>query len=241
MADEFPVRGASNAIFVVPDDSFGQFSSNIINQTTERMGMELVETQYYSQTDAALYAAIRRLGKKVKEYNKPIEFSDDSDQAGAGFTNTRPAIIIPEGGHRLTSIIKRLRSVDITPSNTLILGSGQWDDALVTEDKNMVGGIYASSPPDAWQNFSDHFEEVYSYAPVRIASLAYDGVALASLLAKQDNFSKSAIMSKRGFSGVNGLFRFNIDGLPDRTLTILQITKKGPEIIEAAPRSFSRY
>jgi hypothetical protein len=74
-----------------------------------------------------------------------------------------------------------------------------------------------------------------------IVRFAYDGVALASLLAKQDNFSKSAIMSKRGFSGVNGLFRFNIDGLPDRTLTILQITKKGPEIIEAAPRSFSRY
>ena len=88
------------------------------------------------------------------------------------------------------------------------------------------------------KHFEDHYSSTYGSKPPRIASLAYDGVSLAIGLAKHGGFTAAAITASDGFQGQNGLFRFREDGLIQRSLSILQMTPSGPEVVEPAPARF---
>jgi hypothetical protein len=76
---------------------------------------------------------------------------------------------------------------------------------------------------------------------VRTATLAYDAVALVAALVKTQGpqrFSPEVLTNPSGFSGIDGLFRFRQDGTCERGLAIMRVTPSGPQIVQAAPRSF---
>ncbi len=73
--------------------------------------------------------------------------------------------------------------------------------------------------------------------PATLASLAYDAVSLVALLAPgkpYSRFTNAALMDPNGFSGVNGIFRFNPDGTSERGLAVLEMATTGP--IVSIPR-----
>ncbi|MGY8995660.1 MAG: hypothetical protein ACKVH7_04390, partial [Alphaproteobacteria bacterium] len=51
-------------------------------------------------------------------------------------------------------------------------------------------------------------------------------------------FSERAITDWRGFQGVDGLFRFQEDGTPERGLVVMEITAEGLDIASPAPTVF---
>ena len=82
---------------------------------------------------------------------------------------------------------------------------------------------------------------VYGSPPPPIAGLAYDALALAAVLAQrggEDMFSRAALTSPDGCAGILGIFRLRPDGLPERGLTVLQVNRKGTEIVDPAPTRF---
>ncbi len=92
-----------------------------------------------------------------------------------------------------------------------LLGSGLWDTPDIGGDPALVGGWFASSPPEARQEFERRFNATYGHNPPRLASLGFDAAALAAVLAggqAGEPFSQQAILNPSGFTGVDGLFRF---------------------------------
>ena len=92
-----------------------------------------------------------------------------------------------------------------------LLGSGLWDVPDIGSEPALVGGWFASSPPEARQDFERRFNATYGHNPPRLASLGYDAAALAAVLARGqagEPFSQQAILNPSGFTGVDGLFRF---------------------------------
>ena len=62
------------------------------------------------------------------------------------------------------------------------------------------------------------------------------------MLARNDGgapFSRDALLNPRGFTGVDGLFRFTPQGLVQRGLAVLEVTAQGGTVVSPAPQSFA--
>jgi hypothetical protein len=71
--------------------------------------------------------------------------------------------------------------------------------------------------------------------------LSYDAVSLVSVLSNgipYRRFTDAALTDPNGFAGVDGIFRFRIDGGADRGLAVLQVGQNGFSIVDPAPASF---
>ena len=112
-----------------------------------------------------------------------------------------------------------------------LLGSGLWDIPDIGSEPALVGGWFASSPPEARLDFERRYSATYGHNPPRLASLGYDAAALAAVLARLPSggepFSQQAILNPSGFTGVDGLFRFTPGGLVQRGLAVLQVEPQG--------------
>lgn len=89
-----------------------------------------------------------------------------------------------------------------------------------------MGGRFSALPSSGFETFSAKYKETYGRTPVRLASLAYDAVALASVLPQTLGLTEESLTNARGFIGTDGLFRLRKDGSSERLLGVLQIAGK---------------
>ena len=149
------------------------------------------------------------------------------------------AILIPEGGATLDTLMRGLAARGVRPSNVKFLGTGLWDDAELLRRVNLEGAWFASSPPELTTQFETRFKDTYHYAP-RIASLAYDAVALAVTLATSGRpFDAVTLSNPAGFSGpANGIFRLRADGTVQRGLAVMEVHGGSLTVISPSPTGF---
>lgn len=164
------------------------------------------------------------------------EAVDAMQQDGTPFN----ALFIPEVGPTLNTLLSALSARGITGSTTQFMGTGLWDDPAVIQQHNLDGALLASSPPALAQGFVNRFRGVYGYTPPRIASLAYDAVALSVTLATSGRgFDAETLTQPGGFTGpANGMFRLRANGLSDRGLAVLRIRGGGYETVSPPPTTF---
>lgn len=151
------------------------------------------------------------------------------------------AVLLPEGGMLLRALAPLLPYFDVDPKQVKFLGTGLWDDPVIGKEPALVGGWFAAPPPDARSAFVSRFKNSYGRTPPRIASLAFDGVALSGALARLpagQRFSQATLTNPNGFSGIDGIFRFTPDGQTERGLAVMEVTSKGFVVVDPAPSSF---
>ena len=136
------------------------------------------------------------------------------------------AILIPEEGSRLRSLGALMSYYDV-PAEIKILGTSQWSDSSPAREAALIGGWFSHLPSAGFADFSKRYAEIYGEKPPRIASQAYDAVALAAILAETGGFSYENLTTVSGFKGVDGLFRLLPNGLSERGLQVLGVEKKG--------------
>jgi ABC-type branched-subunit amino acid transport system substrate-binding protein len=154
------------------------------------------------------------------------------------------ALLVPEASERLHGITGQFGSFGIDPTRVRVLGSTLWaDDAALGGDPNLVGAWYAAPDPAAWGDFRNRFRAAYGTDPPRLATIAYDATLLAILLAGGPNgadFTAAALTDPAGFSGVDGIFRFNGNGSVERGLAIMEVHDGFVDVREPAPTSFDQ-
>ncbi len=150
------------------------------------------------------------------------------------------AVMLPEGGGALRQIAPLLPFFDIDPEKIQFLGTGLWDDPSLVKEPSLIGGWFAAPPPKFTQQFVDKFSRTFGYKPPRIASLAYDAVALVSILIRDYNsdFSDKSITSPSGFKGIDGIFRFQQNGIVERGLAIIEVREDGLVVLDPPPTNF---
>ncbi len=154
---------------------------------------------------------------------------------------TFDAILIADEGSNLRSLAAVLNYYDITNEEALFLGTQQWSDPNLAKEKALVGGLYPEIPIAGFSEFANRYKKIYGTYPPRIASQAYDGIALVSVLANNKNFSSEAIIDGSGFAGVDGIFRLLPDGTSERGLNIMEIARPQAKVIEQAPQTFADF
>lgn len=217
-------RNLSHIALLGPNNAYGSAVKQSATRTMQASGLALEAEQYYSPVGNA-DAEIDLLA--VAHTKSPFN-----------------AVLVPEGGQKLTAIVQGLRTRGIAQPDVRFLGTGVWDEPAILRSGALAGGWFASSPPDRFAAYERRFQEFFGYAPPRLSALAYDALALAASLAinRQEGnpFSTVALTDPVGYNGpVNGIFRCQGNGICERGLAVLEVTGKGSaQIIDAAPDSF---
>ena len=247
---------------LAPSNAYGQSMVAALTEATQASGGVLVEPQFFpagAETAADVEEIVRFMSNydvrraSLLAQRQQLLAQDDEiaraallrlegiDTIGAtGFD----AVLLPEGGPRLLSIAPLFPYFDIDSPEVRLLGTYQWESVVGEREPALFGGWFAAPPPEARAGFETRFEDNFGYRPPRLASLAYDAVALAGALAKLpdgEGFSTETLTNGNGFRGVDGIFRFTPDGGNERGLAVLEVTPNGVKTIDEAPKSFAGF
>ena len=206
---------------LAPRSSYGEQMTRTLESHVAVRGGQVVAVELYDENDVA--SAAKRLAADVK---------------GDG----KIAVLVPVAPPRLASVLSTLSSAGIDASSVQLIGTGVWDIPGIGADTALRGAWYAAPDPAKRADFERRYTATYGRPPLRLATLAYDAVALAGKLARLKpggDFSAEAITNPNGWSGVDGVFRFLPDGRTDRALAVIEIQGDRNVVVSPAPTTFA--
>jgi ABC-type branched-subunit amino acid transport system substrate-binding protein len=199
---------------------------------------------YGDRINGAFRDSVTRAGGRVgslERFNERPELIGPAAQAA--MKSGADAVLIAEGGSMLQAASSALAIAGAKDRKVQLLGTGLWDDAAITHEPMLLGGWFAAPQPEAFAGFANHYRMAFRAAPPRIATLAYDALALVALLSNgppNQRFTDAALTNSSGFSGIDGIFRFHADGSADRGLAVLEVGANGFTVRDAAPKTFPK-
>jgi len=151
------------------------------------------------------------------------------------------AVIIPEYGSKLKSIISMFGYYDVYAPEVKFLGTSIWENSSLNKESMIINSWYPALSRYQSAYFSNKFSYLFNERPNSLFSFAYDAVALASALAKQDNMINlnDTITNPDGYIGINGIFRLFENGSNQHSLDIMEVRVNGDVVIDEAPKRFS--
>lgn len=191
----------------------------------------------YEARRGAVAARIRTL----RESTDP----DERQQAAAlAAEPTAPppfdALLIGEAGPILPTIAEMLPAYDVITPQVRVMGPALWAQQ-VNQLGKLAGAWYAALDPASRQDFVTAFESKYGAPPSPFADYAFDGAAIAHVLAQANDFSANAVSRPEGFTGVDGALSLLPDGHVRRALAVFQINQGGgASIVSQAPQDVSQ-
>jgi ABC-type branched-subunit amino acid transport system substrate-binding protein len=232
-------QGRRRIAILAPQGAYGDLVIKYAQDIAPQFNAEITRVGRYGTDPKKLsdevraFAGVTGVGRKGKvSRSNPLDFD---------------AVLIPDGGQRLRLVSSLLAYYEVDPDKIQFLGTGRWDSATSRVESTLKGGWFAAPPPDLRERFVAKYREANKARPPRLASLAYDAVALAATLARNapaDSedpvYSTETITSASGFLGIDGIFRFSEDGTAERGLAVLEVTPEEFRVISSAPSTFAK-
>ena len=214
--------GVTRFAMLGPDNASGRNIEQALRQEVAERGGQVVSVEYYAPGNASPQEQARRTAQVIEAENRSYP--------------NKVAVLIPESGVQLRSVGSLLRAIaNVTPREVRFLGTGQWNDSDIWREPSLYGGAFPAPNPTELQDFEKRYQAIYGEAAPRLASFGYDAGALAATLAANERLDAAMIQRPQGWSGVNGLFRFNPDGSVERALAIMQLQNQGGVKIISPP------
>ena len=242
-------KGAKRLAIMAPDNKAGDLAIDTAKDVADECGIEVTRLSVYNPTFINFepyvlsvlpedFAQMRkekvaekkraRLMKKDKK-EKENENEEEQEQEEIPLKDRLDfdALFIADEGNRLKSISSLFGLYDIYPEDVLFLGLSKWRESSLSNEGSLKGSYFPLLPEQGYNVFAQKFKETYGKKPSRLASLAYDAVALSVALTSQGTPDLKILDTKVGFWGTDGLFRFSKKGSVERLMSIYKIA--GPQ------------
>ena len=229
-------QGRRRIAILAPNGSYGDLVIQYAREVAQKYNAEITRVGRYG-TDP------KKLSDEVRAF-AGVAGVDRKGKVARSNALDFDAILIPDGGQRLRLISSLLAYYEVDPDKIQFLGTGRWDSKSSRVEPTLKGGWFAAPPPDLRERFVSKYRQANKARPPRLASLAYDAVALAATLARTAKeegpvYTPEAIASASGFLGIDGIFRFSADGTAERGLAVLEVTPEEFRVISSAPSTFA--
>ncbi|HEY1613759.1 MAG TPA: penicillin-binding protein activator [Rhizomicrobium sp.] len=200
-------------------------------------------TVYGERVEAAFRSSVKAAGAQIADVEKFTPAAGDIVTPAQQVAKAKPdSILIAQGGSLLSDIAPTLSTSGAGSHQVQYLGTGLWDDPAISREPNLAGGWFAAPDPEAERAFEARYHATFGTNPAQLAALGYDAVSLVALLASgpaYHRFTPQTLTDPNGFSGADGIFRFNSDGTCERGLAILGVDPdEGFKLISPAPTTF---
>jgi ABC-type branched-subunit amino acid transport system substrate-binding protein len=216
-------RNITSIALLAPANEYGRRVEQALRDEARQRGLTVPQSELYTRTDAEASAAATRLAAELQ-------------------ATPAQAVLIAESGSELRAIGPALVGGGVDLHRVHLLGTSAWAGGEAQREPTLAGGWYVSPDPAARTSFETRYQAAYQRPPTRLASLAYDAVALAATLSRDAGpagFSASALENQEGFGGSDGIFRFRRDGSIERGLAIMEVHATGEIPIDPAPQRFT--
>jgi branched-chain amino acid transport system substrate-binding protein len=224
VVDHAIAQGIRRFAAFAPHTAYGEQMSRTLDSHVAVRGGTVVAVELYDAEASDLAVAARRLASEIK---------------GEG----KLAILVPVAPPRLSSALASLAAAGLDTRSVQLIGTGVWDVGGIQQEAMLRGAWYGAPDPARRLDFERRFLATYGRPPHRLATLAYDAVALAGHLARMKpggDFTADAITNANGWAGVDGAFRFFPDGRTERALAVIEIQGDKIVVVSPAQGSFSR-
>jgi ABC-type branched-subunit amino acid transport system substrate-binding protein len=219
---EFATRqGLKRFALLAPNSDYGRRVDAALRQQLAARGGSIVSAQFYQRSEKEAAAAAALIAPQARAW----------DAQG---------LIIADSGAPLRAIGPALLQAGVDLQKTRLIGIG-WYGGDALREPTLAGAWYAGPDPSARAAFEQKYRAAYGKAPTRLASLAYDAVALSEILSRDlggAGVNTAALQRPDGFNGADGLFRFRANGTIERALAVLQVQAQTPIVLDPAPRQF---
>ena len=231
---------------LAPQNAYGQAVVDAMQEVVEFHDAVVVRIQFYDPSAIDLTKPTKALADFDKRHkallkqqaqlkNREDEFSqqvlkrlEKLDTLG---DVDYDAILLPASGQQLKAIASLLSYYDVDSPKVRLLGLSNWAHTLdIASEPSLNSGWFAAPPGIERANFFKRYRNTFGRPPAAIASLAYDAMAMAIILARSkenDKFSRNQLIQPHGFMGVDGLFRLQEEGIVERVYEIREVTSKG--------------
>ena len=213
-------RGITRFGALVPTGLYGQRSAQALLTSVQKSGGRVTAMQTYTRSPAGVRAAVRSLTGKGQFDAALIA---DSSRIGA--------VAAP--------LLKQGKT-----SNVRLLGTELWgtETNIGATTPALRGTWYAAVPNAAFSQLVTRYNARYGRVPYRLGSLGYDAMLLTVRASRNwpigSPFPVRALVARDGFAGVDGIFRFNTNGIAERALEVRQVTATGSSLLAPAQKSF---
>ena len=241
--DRTVAGGGSYLASVMPEEEVVRIMGYAASRGTRTFAFLGPDTAYGRQVETAMRAEAAENGWTIlgAGFYDPSSSASSEVSRIAGLINaerSQVGLLIPERGTKLLSIAPLLVVNGIDPGRTRFLGTSIWDDSSIWREPALAGAQFSAIDPGNMTNFRDTYKRIYGRTPTDLAAAAYDAASLAITLAAENNMKHGGVTDPDGFMGVNGLFRFRLDGTSERGLAVKQISGSGAAVVEEGVTRF---
>ncbi len=213
-------KGMNKFAALVPSGVYGQRAVTALTNTIENNGGSIVSVQTFERTPAALSQAVAKLNKD----------------------GVADAVLIADSSRSAIQAVPLLRKG--RNARTTILGTELWNtESGLFSSPVMNGALFASVSDTLYNSMATKYKTRFGKAPMRLSSLGYDAVLLATKVAGNwkpgTAFPLRALDDTGGFAGIDGPFRFNAYGVAERALEVQKVAPTGAIVVLPAPKTFS--
>lgn len=215
-------RGGRAVAVLAPADPYGRLALEATLADAGRLGLAVTAARYLPG-DLQGSALAREL------------------QAFLAEARNADGLILPFPGARLLEVAPVLDYLDLDPARVRLMGTEVWEHPLLARERVLAGAVYAAPDPAGRDAFRARYARAFGEPPVRTATVAYDAVALAAMIAANaaaTPIGRGALTEPNGFVGADGLFRLHPDGPAERGLAVLEVGPEGARVIDPAPADF---
>ncbi len=212
-------RGLSNFAALVPKGVYGERAGSAFLAQVKAVGGTVVAMETFDRSPASVQAAVKRLSA----------------------SSSYDAILIADVGRIALQAGPLIRSNGGQAAR--ILGTELWGtETGLAASAALRGAWYASVSDGLYRTLASKYRTSYGAAPYRLASLGYDSVLLTVRIAQDwkpgTAFPARRLVDPEGFSGIDGAFRFNRDGIAERMLEVKEVSASGATVLDGATRGF---
>lgn len=220
-------QGKRNIYVVAEDDVAGQIGGRAIETAIARNGARLAGRSNHSVSISGIDAVSPQVVAAARSGQVDAIFMTGNNQAA------------------LPYLTEKLTAAGVNPQTTPFMGLTRWDEpAARLRMPQLQNGWFALPDQNLRNQFISRYRAAYGETPHELATLAYDGIAAISSLAragKRDAVQSSGLTQRTGFAGVGGIFRFRPDGTAERGLAVATIRNNQVVVLEPAPRGFGGF
>ena len=211
--------GADRFAVLAPSGEYGDRAQKAALAAAREDRASVVATERYARSNTSIVSAAERILARGGVEGVVIADGARLSAQGAG--------VLKPGGR----------------GDIQIIGTELWSGENAVLRASALNGAVFSAVSDAmFPGFVKSYETRFGSKPYRIATLGYDAVLLTLNIARDwdvgDAFPVSRLRQSGGFTGIDGAFRFQRNGVVERALEVRRISNGSIEIVSEAPKSF---
>lgn len=244
-------------VVIAPDTMSGLNTAKSAVRNAHKYGTEVVKLAFYPADTLDFAPLVKEItnyeerSAEITKRKKELEIlaTNGDEQAQKELKQIKnvyttgevdfDAVLIAETSSRLKSAAVMFGYYDIYYPDILFLGTSVWENTNLSKETTLYHGVYPVMSRVHNNYFTKKYERLFGQLPNQLYSFAYDGVLLASALSEkpQENIYAN-IIDSNGYVGINGAFRILENGTNEHSLDIVEVTSKGPKVVDKAPAKF---